>query len=62
MELAYWQYVEIHPAHVLLPSVAVDEASNILTWAYSGMTICKVDGNTNIHAYHRAFAPLVKQG
>jgi hypothetical protein len=62
MELAYWQYVEMHPAHILLPSVAVDEASDILTWAYSGMTICKVDGIANIHAYYRASASLVKQG
>jgi hypothetical protein len=36
MEYRYWSYMESHPAHVPLPSHAIAEATDALTWAYTG--------------------------
>ncbi|KAI0030536.1 hypothetical protein K488DRAFT_54056 [Vararia minispora EC-137] len=36
MEKAYWNYVEMHPAHLVLSADAIGEAADILTWAYTG--------------------------
>ena len=36
MELAYWQYIEKHPAHTTLPQGAKEEAVHALTWSHTG--------------------------
>ena len=35
-ELAYWQYIEKHPAHIALAQGAKEEAIHGLTWSYTG--------------------------
>ena len=39
MELAYWQYIEKHPAHVTLAQGAKEEAIHALTWSHTGELI-----------------------
>ena len=38
-ELAYWQYIEKHPAHTALVQGAKEEAVHGLTWSYTGAPI-----------------------
>ena len=38
-ELAYWQYIEKHPAHTTLPQGAKEEAIHALTWSHTGELI-----------------------
>ena len=35
-EYRYWAFVEGHPAHIVLPETAHNEAMNALTWSYTG--------------------------
>ena len=39
MELAYWQYIEKHPAHTTLAQGAKEEAIHALTWSHIGELI-----------------------
>jgi hypothetical protein len=43
-ELAYWQYIEKHPAHTPLAQGAKEEAKNGLTWSYTGELIVSGPG------------------
>ena len=38
-ELAYWQYIEDHPAHTILAQGAKEEAVQALTWSHAGELI-----------------------
>jgi len=38
-ELAYWEYIENHPAHITLAQEAKEEAVHALTWSHTGELI-----------------------
>ena len=46
MELAYWQYIEKHPAHTTLSQGAKEEAIHALTWSHTGELIVTSPGET----------------
>jgi hypothetical protein len=52
-ELAYWQYIENHPAHTTLAQGAKEEAVHALTWSHTGELIITSINDTLINTYLR---------
>ena len=41
LEFRFWSFMEAHPAHNALPHKARVEALDVLTWAWTGMRVCR---------------------
>jgi hypothetical protein len=52
-ELAYWQYIEKHPAHTILVQGAKEEAVHGLTWSHTGELIVTLPDKTWINTHFR---------
>jgi len=52
-ELAYWEYIENHPAHTILAQGAKEEAVDALKWSHTGELIVTSLHETLIKTYFR---------